>query len=212
MTTAIPSTSTASTLVALGRHGLAGLRMLLVLTVLLGLAYPLAMTGVGRLAFPWRANGSLVTATGEHTTDRSQAIGSLLVGQGFDGAAWFHPRPSVAGDGYDTLASGGSNLGPQNADLAATVEERRAAVAAEDGVDPADVPVDALTASFSGLDPDISPAYASLQADRVARARGLSAEQVRALVDEHTSGRPLGVLGQRRVDVLALNLALDRLG
>jgi K+-transporting ATPase ATPase C chain len=208
----VPTTTTASSLASLWRHGLAGLRMLLVLTVLLGVAYPLAMTGVGQLAFPWRANGSLVTATGEHTTDRSQAIGSLLIAQGFAGDAWFHPRPSVAGDGYDTLASGGSNLGPQNPDLAATVEARRAAVAAEDGVDPADVPVDALTASFSGLDPDISPAYASLQADRVARARGLPVDEVRALVDENTSGRPLGVLGQERVNVLALNLALDRLG
>ncbi|QAY70274.1 potassium-transporting ATPase subunit KdpC [Xylanimonas protaetiae] len=208
----ISTTSTASTLASLWRHGLAGLRVLLVLTVLLGLAYPLAMTGVGHLAFPWRADGSLVTASGERTTDRSQAVGSLLVGQGFDGDAWFHPRPSVAGDGYDTLASGGSNLGPQSTDLAATVEQRRAQVAAENGVAPADVPADAVTASFSGLDPDISPAYAAIQVDRVAQARGLPVERVQRLVEEHTAGRPLGVLGQERVDVLALNLALDHLG
>ncbi|WP_425954827.1 potassium-transporting ATPase subunit KdpC [Xylanimonas sp. McL0601] len=210
--TTTSAASTASSLAALGRHGLAGLRVLLLLTVLLGLAYPLAMTGVAQVAFPWQANGSLVTATGERTTDRAQAVGSALVGQAFTGDEWFHPRPSVAGNGYDTRASGGSNLGPLNPDLAATVRERQAQVAAEDGVDPSQVPADAVTASFSGLDPDISPAYAAIQVERVAAARGLEPAAVQRLVDEHTSGRPLGVLGEPRVNVLALNIAIRQLG
>ena len=211
MSTTITTPTTASSLVALGRHTFAGLRVLLLLTVLLGLAYPLAMTGVAQVAFPWQANGSLVTSTGAHTSDRSQAVGSALIGQAFTGEQWFHPRPSAAGKGYDTLASGGSNLGPLNADLAATVTERRAQVAAENGVDPSQVPADAVTASASGLDPDISPAYAAIQVDRVARARGLDPAVVQRLVSEHTSGRPLGVLGEPRVNVLTLNIALEQL-
>jgi K+-transporting ATPase ATPase C chain len=203
-------TSAATGFVALVRHSAAGLRLLLLLTALLGLAYPLALTGVAQVAFPWQANGSLVTATGEHTTDRSAAVGSALIGQRFEGDQWFHPRPSVAGDGYDTLASGGSNLGPLNEDLAATIAERQAQVAADDGVDVSQVPPDAVTASFSGLDPDISPAYAAIQVDRVAAARGLDPAVVRALVAAHTSGRPLGVLGEPRVNVLALNIALQQ--
>ena len=208
-----PRPTTASSLLALWRHSLAGLRVILVLTVLLGLAYPLAMTGVAQVVFPWKADGSLVTSSGAHTTDRSQAVGSQLIAQGFEGNQWFHPRPSVAGEnGYDTLASGGSNLGPQNADLAKTVQDRRAQVAAEDGVDPSQVPADAVTASFSGLDPQISPAYAAIQVDRVAKARGLSAATVEKLVADNTQSRPLGVLGDPGVNVLALNIALDQLG
>jgi len=197
-----------STALAFARQTWAGLRVLLVLTVLLGLAYPLAVTGVGQALFRWQADGSLVAADGARTTDRSQAVGSSLVGQQFDGTRWFHGRPSAAGDGYDTLASGGSNLGPLSPELVRQIDERRAAVAAEDGVAPAAVPADAVTASASGLDPDISPAYAAIQVDRVARENGLSAAAVRALVAEHTDGRDLGVLGEPRVDVLALNLAL----
>jgi len=207
-----PHYSTGADTVAFVRQTWAGLRVLLVLTVVLGLAYPLAVTGVSQLLMRWQANGSLVSATGERVTSRDDAIGSLLIGQPFDGPEWFHPRPSAAGDGYDTLASGGSNLGPLNQDLLATVEGRRSAVAEEEGVDPADVPVDAITASASGLDPDISPAYARLQVARVARERGLSADQVQAIVDDATVGRDLGVLGQPRVDVLRLNLALQDLG
>ena len=145
-------------------------------------------------------------------TSRDDAVGSLLIGQAFDGPEWFHPRPSAAGDGYDTLASAGSNLGPLNEDLLAAVEERRTAVADAEGIEPADVPVDALTASGSGLDPDISPAYAQLQVARVARERGLSKDEVRALVDDATVGRDLGVLGEPRVNVLRLNLALQTMG
>jgi K+-transporting ATPase ATPase C chain len=206
-----PHYSTGSDTVSFARQTWAGLRVLLVLTVLLGLAYPLAVTGVSQLLLRWQANGSLVSATGERVTSPDDAVGSLLVGQGFDGPEWFHPRPSAAGAGYDTLASAGSNLGPLNEDLLATVEERRSAVAQEEGVDPADVPVDAITASASGLDPDISPAYARLQVARIARENGLSADAVQRLVDDATVGRDLGVLGEPRVDVLRLNLALQDL-
>ncbi|PPI25238.1 MULTISPECIES: K(+)-transporting ATPase subunit C [unclassified Rathayibacter] len=184
------------------------LRAMIVLTVLLGAAYPLAVLGIGQLALPAQANGSLLRQDGA-------VIGSSLIGQSFtdaDGAPlpeWFQSRPSAAG--YDAAASTGSNLGPENADLVASVEERRAAIAAFEGVDPAAVPADALTASASGLDPAISPAYAQLQAPRVAAARGLDVGAVRALVDEHTAGRELGYLGEPTVDVLELNAALARL-
>ncbi|PPF18664.1 MULTISPECIES: K(+)-transporting ATPase subunit C [unclassified Rathayibacter] len=184
------------------------LRAMIVLTVLLGAAYPLAVLGIGQLALPAQANGSLLRQDGA-------VIGSSLIGQSFtdaDGAPlpeWFQSRPSAAG--YDAAASTGSNLGPENADLVASVEERRAAIAAFEGVDPAAVPADALTASASGLDPAISPAYAQLQAPRVAAARGLDVSAVRALVEEHTAGRELGYLGEPTVDVLELNAALARL-
>jgi K+-transporting ATPase ATPase C chain len=201
------TTTVASALATLARHSLAGLRMLLALTLLTGLAYPLAMTAVGQVAFPWQAGGSLVQADGARTTSRADAVGSALVAQGFTGPEYFHPRPS-AGQ-YDTLASGGSNLGPVSPDLVAAIEKRKAAVAAENGVAPADVPADAVTASGSGLDPHISPAYAAVQVARVAEARGLSNGEVERLVARHTTGRDLGVLGDARVNVLELNLALD---
>jgi potassium-transporting ATPase KdpC subunit len=201
------TTTVASDLAALTRHSLAGLRMLLVFTLVTGLAYPLAMTAVGQVAFPWQANGSLVQSDGSRTTSRDEAVGSALVAQGFTGAEYFRPRPS-AGE-YDTLASGGSNLGPLNPDLVATIEERKAAVAELEGVDPADVPADAVTASGSGLDPQISPEYAAIQVARVARERGLPVADVEAAVAAHTAGRDLGVLGEPRVNVLELNLALD---
>lgn len=194
--------------VSLARQSLAGLRVLLVLTVLLGVVYPLTVWGVGQVAFRWQAEGSLLTATGERTTSRSEAVGSALVGQVFVGDEWFQPRPSAAGDGYDTLASAGSNLGPLNPDLVAAIDERRAAVAAQDGTAPADVPADALTASASGLDPHVSPEYAEQQVVRVARERGLDETAVRDLVAERTRGRDLGFLGEPRVSVLELNLAL----
>lgn len=194
------------------RQSWAGLRVLILLTLVLGVAYPLAVTGVAQVALRWQADGSLVAADGSRVESPDHAVGSLLIGQSFDGPQWFHLRPSAAGDGYDTLASGGSNLGPLNHDLVATIEQRRAAVAAEEGVDPALVPPDALTASASGLDPDISPAYADLQAARVARENGLSVPQVRALVEKVTAARDLGILGEPRVDVLRLNLALRTMG
>jgi K+-transporting ATPase ATPase C chain len=189
---------------------LVSLRAMLVLTVILGIAYPLLVTGLGRL-MPARADGSTVTDAD------GTVVGSSLIGQSFtdaDGAplpTYFQSRPSAAGDGYDAAASSGSNLGPENPDLVAAVEERRAAVAELEGVDPADVPVDALTASGSGLDPHISPAYAELQVPRVAGERGLSEDEVRGLVAAATTGPDLGVLGQAGVNVLELNVALDRL-
>lgn len=187
------------------RQLLTGLRALVVLTVLLGIAYPVAVWGIGQLAFPSQSNGSLVVAPGPAGT--STVVGSSRIGQTFEGAEWFAPRPS-AGD-YDAQASGGSNLGPSDADLLAEVAKRRAAVAKADGVAPADVPADAVTASASGLDPYISPAYAAIQVARVARARSMSTSEVSALVSAHTEGRILGFLGEPRVNVLLLNLALD---
>ncbi|MCJ1674451.1 potassium-transporting ATPase subunit KdpC [Rathayibacter sp. VKM Ac-2929] len=190
----------------LRQYGVA-LRALLVLTVALGVLYPLAITGIGQVAFARQANGSLLTENGE-------TVGSSLIGQSFTDAdgnplpEWFQSRPSAAGDGYDASASSGSNLGPENEDLIAAIQERRAAIAAFDGVDPAAVPADALTASASGLDPQISPAYAAIQVARVAAARGLTEEDVRALVAEHTRARDLGFLGDETVNVLELNLAL----
>lgn len=191
-------------------HLMVALRAMLVLTVVLGVGYPLLVTGLGRLV-PGRADGSLVTGPD------GTVVGSALIGQSFtdaDGAAlprYFQSRPSAAGDGYDAAASSGSNLGPENPDLVALVEERRAVVADLEDVDPADVPVDALTASGSGLDPHISPEYAALQVPRVARERGLTEAEVRARVDAATQGPGLGFLGEAGVNVLELNLALDAL-
>lgn len=189
------------------RQHLAAVRALLVFTVILGLAYPLLVTGVAQGLFGGRADGSLVEQDGT-------VVGSRLIGQNFtDGNGeplreWFQPRPS-AGD-YDPLASGASNLGPENADLIAAIDERRTQVADFNDVDKTDVPPDAVTASGSGLDPDISPEYALLQVNRVAAARRLDPAAVRKLVDDHIEGRALGVIGAPHVNVLELNLALDR--
>jgi K+-transporting ATPase ATPase C chain len=186
-------------------------RAMLVATLVLGIGYTALLTGLGQLIAPAQAGGSLVRSSS------GAVVGSALIGQSFtdaDGAPlrqYFQSRPSAAGDGYDGGASSGSNLGPENADLVAAIEERRAAVAALEGVDPADVPVDALTASGSGLDPHISPAYAELQVPRVAAERGLPEDEVRGLVAAATTRPDLGVLGQAGVNVLQLNLALDRL-
>ena len=187
------------------------LRAMAVFTVVLGLGYTFAVTGLGQLLLPDRANGSLIAnADGE-------TVGSALLGQSFTDAdslplpLYFQPRPSAAGDGYDAGASSGSNLGPNSPDLVALVADRRAAIAAFESVAPEDVPADAVTASGSGLDPQISPAYALLQAPRVAAARGLATAEVEALVTSRMQARDLGFLGEERVNVLELNLALDRL-
>jgi K+-transporting ATPase ATPase C chain len=177
----------------------------IVLTVLLGIVYPLLMTGLSQVLFPNQANGSLI----RHSS--GAVIGSALLGQNFTQPQYFHPRPSAAGtDGYDATASGGSNLAPTNQKLIDNVIDRSAAYREENGLaDDAPVPVDAVTTSASGLDPDISPANALIQAGRVAKARGISKDQVRAMVNQYTGGRMLFVLGEPRVNVLRLNLALD---
>ena len=194
----------------LSRH-LAALRALLVLTVITGLAYPLLITLVGQVALPGRADGQVIEQKGV-------VVGSSLIGQSFTdakGAAlpqWFQTRPTAYPDSpYDGAASAASNLGPNDEDLLKTVQDRRAQVAAENGVDPAAVPPDALTASGSGLEPYISPEYAQIQVARVARARSLDVAQVQTLVDENTQGRQLGFLGEPRVDVMDLNAALAAL-
>ncbi|GAA2225763.1 potassium-transporting ATPase subunit KdpC [Herbiconiux moechotypicola] len=186
------------------------LRFMIAATVVLGIAYPLAVFGVGQLVAPAQANGSLIEVDGE-------TVGSALIGQSFtdaEGAAlpeWFQSRPSAAGDGYDAAASSGSNHGPENPDLIAAIEQRKAAIAEADGVDPASIPMDALTASASGLDPHISPEYARLQVARVAGARGLDPSEVAALVERFVQPADLGYLGEPTVNVLQLNIALARL-
>ncbi|WP_323179840.1 potassium-transporting ATPase subunit KdpC [Streptomyces sp. NBC_01285] len=199
------------------QHHLTALRMLLAFTVITGIAYPLLVTGISQTGLSDRANGSLLTTNGT-------PVASSLIGQNFSlpkknpqdeketlrpDPKWFQPRPSAGG--YDPTVSGASNLGPNNTDLIKTVKDRRAAVAAFDGVQPASVPADAVTASGSGLDPAISPAYAHEQVDRVAKARHLAPAKVKALVARHVQGRVLGFLGQERVNVVELNHGLARL-
>jgi K+-transporting ATPase ATPase C chain len=168
-------------------------------SVLVGLVYPVVVTGIAQVAFGTKADGSLVLQDGH-------VVGSALIGQSFDGPAYFHP----AGDGYDAMASGASNLGPSNAELLDAVAQRKAEYRRANGLATGErVPVDAITASGSGLDPDISPANARLQARRVAEARGVPLERVLRLVDEAAKGRSLGFLGDPGVNVLELNLALD---
>lgn len=182
----------------------ASVRLMLVLTIVLGLAYPLVLTGIAQLAFRNTADGSLVRSD-------DVLVGSSLIGQSFDARPeYFQSRPSAAGDGYDALSSGASNLGPESDTLVHAIEGRRNAAAELDGGSPANVAPDALQASGSGLDPHISPQYAAQQVDRVARERGLDPAQVDALVERYTTGRVLGFLGEPRVNVLELNLALDR--
>jgi K+-transporting ATPase ATPase C chain len=182
-------------------------KMTAVLTVLTGIIYPLLVFGLAQVAFPWQSNGSLVVIDG-------RVIGSAIIGQRFAAERYFHGRFSAAGDkGYDASASGGSNLGPTNKTLISAVDSRIKTVIEENpGIKPADIPVDLVTASASGLDPEISPAAAEIQVGRVAKARGLSPELVRSLVRENTRGRMLGVFGEPGVNVLKLNLALDALG
>ncbi len=185
---------------------LPALTALVVLTVLCGLVFPLAVTGVAQAAFRDRADGSLIERDGE-------VVGSSLIGQQFSAPEYFHPRPSAAGAGYDGAASSGSNLGPTNPDYLATVADRIEEYRRTNRLSPeVDVPADAVQASGSGLDPQISIANARLQAPRVAEERNLDLDDVLRLVDAHTQARPLGILGDPGVNVLELNLALDRAG
>lgn len=180
------------------KHFINALLMTVVTTVLLGVAYPLFITGLAQVIFPDKANGQIIVR------DRT-AIGSRIIGQAFTGPEYFHSRPSAAGDGYDAADSGGSNLGPTNSKLINRVEAQ--VRAEQQGGEP--VPVDVVTASGSGLDPDITPAAAYYQVARIARARGIPERQVRELVARHIQGRQLGFLGEERVNVLELNLDLD---
>jgi potassium-transporting ATPase KdpC subunit len=182
-----------------------GIVLTLLLCLLTGVVYPGVVTGLAQPLFPWQAHGSLITAHG-------RVVGSALIGQSFTRPEYFHPRPSAAGGGYDGTASGGSNRGPTDRRLADTLIAGAVARAvAEDGAVRGRIPADLATASASGLDPHISPANAELQATRVARARGIRVDSVLDLVRRHVEGRQFGLLGEPRVNVLRLNLALDSL-
>jgi K+-transporting ATPase ATPase C chain len=175
----------------------------LILTVITGLVYPAAITGLSQVLFSHQANGSLLTANGK-------VIGSTLIGQNFSKPEYFHPRPSAAGDkGYDGMSSGGTNLSPTNPALQKRLTDSADAFRKENPGFSGAIPADAITTSASGLDPHISPDTAFAQCDRVAKARNVSVEQVRNLVQSHIEGRQLGFLGEPRVNVLSLNMALD---
>jgi potassium-transporting ATPase KdpC subunit len=184
------------------KHLITSFLMTIVTTILLGLIYPLAITGLAQLFFRDKANGQIISRNGV-------AIGSRIIAQPFTGAKYFHPRPSAAGNGYDAANSGGTNFGPTLKKLIDRVQADAAALHQENPTQP--VPVDLITTSASGLDPEISPAAAEFQVPRVARERGLAESTVRDLVQKHTDQRDLGLLGEPRVNVLELNLALDDL-
>jgi K+-transporting ATPase ATPase C chain len=174
--------------------------MTIVTTVLLGIIYPLLVTGIAQVAFPSQANGQLIKRNGE-------LIGSSIIGQGFTSAGYFHSRPSAAGNGWDAANSGGSNLGPTNRNLINRVKSDVAYNQADNPGIP--VPIDLVTTSASGFDPHITPAAAEFQLPRIAKARGISVEQLKALVAKHTEARQLGFLGEVRINVLELNLDLE---
>jgi K+-transporting ATPase ATPase C chain len=181
------------------------LRTTIVTLVLTGLIYPFVMTGVAQVLFPWRANGSLVT------DDKGQLIGSELIAQGFANPAYLQPRPSAAGEkGYDATSSSGSNFGPTSKKLQDRIKDDLKRLKEDNPDASGPVPADLLTASGSGLDPDVSPEGALWQVARIAKARGITAERVKAVVDSNIEGRTFGIIGEPRVNVLAVNLALDR--
>lgn len=177
------------------------IRFLLIATVILGIGYPLASYAVGEVVANHQVKGAIITVNG-------QAVGSMLIGQDFSAEKWFHSRPSNAGKGYDPLSSGASNAGPNDPSFTATIAGRRAAIAKEEGVSALEVPGDAITSSGSGLDPDISVAYANLQARRVATENNLTLDQVMAKIKAATHHRLLGFIGEDTVNVLKLNLSL----
>lgn len=187
------------------RQLMTALRLLLAVTLIVGIGYPVVTFGVGQLVLRHQAQGSFVTSNG-------RVVGSSLLGQNFPGASWFHSRPSGAGaGGYDALSSASSNAGPNEPSLLQVVNARRAAVAKEEGVQLSKVPSDAVAASASGLDPDISPAYAYLQAGRISRNRNVSLHVLDALIRRQIRSRTLGFMGEPRVNVLELNIALSSL-
>jgi len=174
--------------------------MTLATTILLGIIYPLTVTGIAQVLFPNKANGQLIQKDGN-------VVGSRIIGQGFSGPGYFHSRPSAAGNGYDAANSAGSNLGPTNQRLVERVHQDVTTLQAENPNQP--VPIDLVTTSASGFDPHITPAAAEFQALRIAKERGITVDQLRALVRKHTEGRQFGFLGEPRVNVLELNLDLD---
>ncbi len=178
------------------------IRFTIITTILVGLGYPLFVTAIAGVMFPHKAAGSLILKDG-------QVIGSELLAQSFTSDRYFHPRPSAAGNGYDATSSGGSNLAQSNAKLVQRIQGDIDKLSAENPGKP--VPIDMVTTSGSGLDPDITPDNADFQAPRVAKARGLTEAQIRQLIQEHTTGRDFGFLGEPRINVLDLNLALDKL-
>jgi potassium-transporting ATPase KdpC subunit len=205
-TSTLPQTPSAATQVkpAEKKHSVWGtsIRYTVIVTLIFGLGYPLAITLAAHVLFPRQAAGSLVLKNG-------QVVGSELLAQSFTSDQYFHPRPSAAGNGYDATSSGGSNLAQSNAKLVQRIQGDIDKLSKESGGKP--VPIDLVTTSGSGLDPDITPDAAYFQAARVAKARGLSEDQVRTLIAQHIAGRQFGLLGQPRVNVLMLNLDLDRL-
>jgi potassium-transporting ATPase KdpC subunit len=185
------------------KNFIVAIRFTLVTTVVFGLVYPLVVTGISQWIFPKQANGSLIVKDG-------QVVGSRLIGQAFSGEKYFHSRPSAAGNGYDATASSGSNLAPTNQALVTRVQQDVAKLQQENPG--AAIPADMVTTSGSGLDPEISPASAEFQLARVAKARGISAEELRKIVAKHTQPRQYGLFGEARVNVLELNLDLDASG
>lgn len=198
----LPTTSVVQT--AAAKHSIWGtsIRFTLIATVLFGLGYPLLVTGIASVLFPHKAAGSLILKDG-------QVIGSELLAQSFVSDKYFHPRPSAAGNGYDATSSGGTNLAQSNAKLVQRIQGDIDKLSAENPGKP--VPIDMVTTSGSGLDPDITPDNAYFQAPRIAKARGLGEDRVRQLIAQHITGRTFGLLGEPRVNVLNLNLDLDKL-